>query len=255
MRAFHRDSAAAELTYRSNLVAGIVLSLFWLVWAMITLRVFYDHVAVLHGWRYQDALLVLSLFFSVNGLRQALFQPSMLRMTEYIEKGTLDLFLTKPISTQFLVSFRYVNPVAWIDCTWGGALAVYCLVGRDPAPSAADLVRGVLLLGTAVVLLYCLSFGLQTLTLWTANSRELSDIVAGVIDIARFPIPLYGPLVSFVFTTVVPVAFFTTVPAQALMGQQGWRTVAVAIGVAGAGLLVTRLLWTAALRGYQGVSS
>lgn len=255
MRAFHRDSVAAEFSYRGNLVAGLLLSLFWLAWAMVALRVFYQHVSTLRDWTYPQALLVLALFFTLNGVRQALFQPSVIRMTEYIEQGTLDLFLTKPISTQFLVTFRYINPTAWIDCGWGVGLAAYALYQSGHTPSVADLVKGALLMVIAIALLYCVSFGLQIFTMWTANSQELSGLIAGIIDISRFPIPVYGAVVSFLLTSVVPIAFFTTVPAQALLGQQGWSTVAVALGLVVLGLAVTRVLWTFALRSYQGVSS
>lgn len=255
LRAFHRDSTAAELSYRGNLVAGVLLSLFWLAWATFGLRVFYRYVNVLNGWRYPEALIVLALFFTLNGVRQALFQPGMQRMTEYIRMGTLDLFLIKPISTQFLVSFRYINPVAWLDCGWGLALGGYAVVRTGRTPGPTDLARFAVLFVVATVLLYCLNFGLQSLTLWTVQSRVLNGLVAGVMDVTRFPTAFYGRVASALLGSVLPVAFVTTIPVEALLGRQGWVAVGVGILLAIAGLIGTRALWRVALRGYQGVSS
>ncbi|MFE4176742.1 ABC transporter permease [Streptomyces sp. NPDC056909] len=253
-RVFHRDSTAAEMSYSGNLAAGVVLSLFWMIWAIVGLRLFFIHVPSLHGWNFDEALLVLALFFTVNGVRQALFQPNMKRMTQYIQQGTLDLFLVKPISTQFLVSFRYINAVSWTDCGWGILLAVYALVRVGYVPSLQNVVQFICLLAAAVVLLYCLSFGLQTLTLWTVQSKGLDDLVHAILEISRYPTYFYGSTVGFLFKTVVPVAFLTTVPSEALLGHQGWATVLAAAALAAASVAITRGMWVLALRSYQGVS-
>jgi ABC-2 type transport system permease protein len=56
-------------------------------------------------------------------------------------------------------------------------------------------------------------------------------------------------------TFVVPVAFAVTVPAQALTGQLGPGTSLLAIAVAAAFVLGSRLFWRIALRRYTGASA
>jgi len=54
---------------------------------------------------------------------------------------------------------------------------------------------------------------------------------------------------------VVPVGFAVTVPAQALTGQLGWRTLAGAALLALVLAVVTRVCWRLGLRQYSGASA
>ncbi len=72
-------------------------------------------------------------FLIVEGLSAALFHRNMQRLSELVNKGELDFVLTRPISSQFLVSIRYVDfgdlPTA--------VVGVVYLVHRD-RPARAD---------------------------------------------------------------------------------------------------------------------
>ena len=52
---------------------------------------------------------VSGLFLIVVGLSAALFHRNMQRLSELVNKGELDFVLTRPISSQYLVSIRYVD--------------------------------------------------------------------------------------------------------------------------------------------------
>ena len=59
-----------------------------------------------------------------------MIQPNLARMSEYIRFGTLDFLLTKPISSQFMVSFRHVGIYNWLDPILGFGLVAVALVRR-----------------------------------------------------------------------------------------------------------------------------
>ncbi len=62
-------------------------------------------------------------------------------------------------------------------------------------------------------------------------------------------------MVRAVLTFVIPVAFATTFPAQALLGSIDPRYLLAGIGLAVAGLLWTHLFWRIAVRHYGSASS
>ena len=63
------------------------------------------------------------------------------------------------------------------------------------------------------------------------------------------------PALRLVFTAALPIAFFSTVPAEAILGQAtpGWM--ALARLVAGVSLAPCRAFWRFALRHYTSASS
>ena len=90
LRIFWSATVQAELEYRLNFVSNALLSLFWLVWAVLGVGVYFRFGETVNGWSYPELLVVMGWFFAVNGLRQALIQPNLGRMTEYVRMGTLD---------------------------------------------------------------------------------------------------------------------------------------------------------------------
>ncbi len=56
-------------------------------------------------------------------------------------------------------------------------------------------------------------------------------------------------------TVVIPVAFLTTFPAQALLGRLEWWLAVVAIGLAATLFVLASAFWRFALRYYTGASS
>lgn len=54
---------------------------------------------------------------------------------------------------------------------------------------------------------------------------------------------------------MVPVAFITTVPAEAIVGRARCGAVFAAVGMASVLLVVSRRLWLLAIRGYASAGS
>jgi ABC-2 type transport system permease protein len=71
----------------------------------------------------------------------------------------------------------------------------------------------------------------------------------------RWPISLYPGWLRFALTFIVPVAFATTVPAEALTGRLGGPTLLEAIGLAILLFAIARVIWRLGLRRYSGASA
>jgi ABC-2 type transport system permease protein len=71
----------------------------------------------------------------------------------------------------------------------------------------------------------------------------------------RFPVSAYPPALRTLFTLVLPVAFLTTVPAEAILGRATIPWVLASLGMAMASLGLSRGLWRHALRYYTSASS
>jgi ABC-2 type transport system permease protein len=187
---FWRSTFAVELEYRANFIANAALSLFWTAWAALSIRVFFRFSESVAGWTYRELLVVVGMFFSVNGLRQALFDPNLERMTDYIRNGTLDFLLTKPINTQFMVSFRHLGVYNLLDPVLGLGLSVLGLVLADRVPGPAEIASFGVMIVVAVLLLYAMTMALIAVSVRLVNSDEIGHVGYLAVELGRFPVQL-----------------------------------------------------------------
>ncbi len=249
-----RAAVSTELQYRANFVTGIVVSLFWMVWAAVGVLVYFQFAGQIAGWNYPELLAVIGLFFALNGLRQAVLQPNLERMTDYVQRGTLDFLLTKPVDAQLLVSLRQLNVGNLPDPLLGLALSAGGVVASGHRVTWGDAGAFVLALGSSVLLLYALMLALMALAVHLVGADELDSLSFAAVELARFPVDFYRDPVRTVLT-VIPVALLTTVPAQAILGRLDAVTLTVTPAAAVGCLALAIVLWRHALRRYSGASS
>ncbi|WP_406044078.1 ABC-2 family transporter protein [Micromonospora sp. NBC_00898] len=254
LRICWRAAVAGELEYRLNFLSHAALSAFWMVWAAAGASVYFRFTGAVAGWTHAEVLVVIGLFFTLNGLRQALLQPNLERMTEYVRRGTLDFLLTKPFDAQLLVSLRHVRINNLLDPALGLTLTLVGVVLSGRGVSVAALASFLLLLACAALLMYALSVVLMALALVMLAAEELDRVSFAFVELSRFPVQMYRDPAQTVLT-VVPVAFLTTFPASALLGRLDAYLLPIAVAVAGGAVVLATLAWRRCLRSYAGASS
>lgn len=189
-----------------------------------------------------------------------MLQPNLSRIVNHIQTGTLDYVLLKPIDSQFWLSTRTVSP-------WGlpGIIAGFCLISWaliKPSssigyglPSGGAMLLAIALLIASLAILYSLWFVLAALSIWFIKVWNATEVLRYTLVAGRYPVSAYPPALRLIFTFVLPVAFLTTIPAEALLGKSSSIWAIGALGVAGICLTGSRLLWNYAQRFYTSASS
>lgn len=104
-----RLGALGELEYRANFWINLLQSILELSVALGGLAVVFSHTDTLGGWRPEEILALLGVYFLIGGLIRTLIRPSMVKFMEDVRQGTLDFTLTKPADSQVLVSIQRVE--------------------------------------------------------------------------------------------------------------------------------------------------
>jgi ABC-2 type transport system permease protein len=249
-----RAAVSSELEYRLHFISNVLLSIFWMLWAAAGASVYFRFRGEVAGWTHAEVLVVIGLFFTINGLRQALLQPNLDRMDEHVRRGPLDFLLTKPFDAQLLVSLRHLSVNNLLDPLLGLTLAGVGLALSAHGVSVGALAAFLLLLVSAVLLLYALTLALMAAAVILMAAEELGQISFSVVELARFPVQLYRNPVQSVLT-FVPVAFLTTLPAEALLGRLDGHLLVLAPVVSIAAVVLATLAWRRSLRSYTGASA
>ncbi len=244
---------AAELEYRINFVLATLTSLGNLAGSLFGLFLFYRTGYTFQGWSWAEALVVLGIFTLLQGFSSTFLAPNLNSIVKLVQQGTLDFVLLKPISSQFWLSGHTISPWGIPDIVFGGVLIFYA--GNQLNVQLSDYLLSAIPLIFGLASLYSLWFMLGATSIWFVKIYNVTEVLRGLLEAGRYPMVAYPTVYRFFFTFVVPVAFLTTVPAEAMLGrvQLGWI---VGAGVLAIALLyIARSFWGYALRFYTSASS
>lgn len=244
-----------ELEYRTNFFVQLFQSLVGVGFWLANLAIVFAHTDLLAGWRQAELTALLGVFFVVGGLMRTVVQPSMQRFMEDVRQGTLDFTLTKPADSQLLVSIKQIEVWKLVDVVLGGGLTVHALVqlGESVGPLQALSFGVALLAGGAMV--YSFFLILATFTFWFVRIDNILVIFQAMWEAGRWPVAVYPPWLRYTLTFLIPIAFATTVPAEALAGRLTTETLVGALGLAALLLAVSRAFWRVGVRHYSGASA
>ncbi|MDD9265652.1 ABC transporter permease [Paenibacillus sp. GCM10023248] len=254
-REFMRACLVEEFEYRANFAANVLSTVFWLAMAILTVQLYFYRTQEIGGWNFYEVLVLLGIFNAVHGFIEFILQPNMTRLVNHIRKGTLDFVLTKPVDSQFYVSFRHLVFWRLSDVVLGLGLVAYALWQMQAMPSLMELAQFAIVFLASLVVVYSLWMGMMMFSFWAVKVDNLSYLFSSFFETARFPVSVYKGFLRVMLTYMFPIAFITTFPASALIGRiHGWQVV-LSVGIALVCFVLTRLLWRFALRHYTSASS
>jgi ABC-2 type transport system permease protein len=102
---------------------------------------------------------------------------------------------------------------------------------------------------------YSIWFFSVTWSVWAVKLEAIAVVFDPMMQMARFPLQIYPARLQAMLTFVLPVAFLTTFPAQALLGNGQLRILPLALGMAGFMLWVSHAFFQFALRSYGSAST
>ena len=251
---FIGNTVSAQLEYRANFLLSLLASLLEIGANLFALSLFFSGGASFGGWTYAEATVVLGVFMTVEGFITSFLYPNLNRISEHIRTGTLDFLLLKPIDSQFVISTRNINFFRLADILLG-LIVVYLSIRQLPSVAPTQLLLAILLLLSGMAMVYSLWFFLATMSFWFVKVENITELFNTFFSAGRLPITAFPSWVRRILTYVVPIAFITTVPAQALTGRLNLSSVLVSLVLAAILLVGSRMFWSFALRNYTSASS
>jgi ABC-2 type transport system permease protein len=254
-RAFGSTEFQFEMEYRGNFFLSILEMFLVIGTSIAAVLVMFEHTTTMNGWTLPQMIVLLGVYYLIQGGVSLVFSPSFERVMEHVRAGTLDFHLLKPVNTQFLVSTRHLKVVRAADLVLGLGVVLVGLfqVGEQIGVGQALLFSVSIFFGWMLV--YALILGLVTLAFWFVRVENLLAIFWAFTEAGRFPIDVYPLWLRVSLSTIVPIGIAVTAPANVIAGRMD----AVAVAVLGAGTVlavaVASLLWRWGLRSYTGASA
>lgn len=252
---FFRTSIQTDIEYRADFFTRIIASLLGLLTTVGGLSIAYNYTDTIKGWKFAEVLTLLAVYYLMDGLIEMFIAPNMRQVMQQVRDGTLDFVLLKPVSAQFMASFRQINIWRVVNVLVGLGLSLYTVTQLSLSVGWSQAGAFAVTLASGAAVVYSFWLFLVTLTFWFVRLDNIEQVVWQAFEAGRYPIEIYPAWLRGGLTYVIPVAFIITVPAQALAGKIGFGFVLVSLAVAAAMLLLSSAFWRYGLKNYTGASA
>ena len=247
-------SLRRSLAHRTNLVFEELVSVTNVAAGLLVLAVIFGQTETLAGWTQADVVVLLGTYHIASGILWTFIEPNVAWFRDQVVNGKLDDTLLKPVSSLFLTSLGSCAPWGLFQVVVG---LVVVIVGSQIASPSSDIEQWfgwLLLMVVAIVMTWSSRVLLACLALW-APGFQPEVLYQAAWQFGRYPVGIYPAAIRSVLTWVIPIAFITSFPSQALTQAVSWWWIAGGLAVATGTIVLVNLLWNVGLRRYTSATS
>lgn len=210
---------------------------------------FFGQFGTVNGWSGVDFIGMMGVNALVFGIASFLF-VGLMDIPRHVDTGSLDTFLTKPVSVLTNVASSNMDITTVGDILFGiGVLLWYGIyTGVDPLA----VLPFMLMIAVACVVFWCFALLLPNILAFYLFDAERISRYIGMffLGAGEYPAGVLTGSIRTALLLVVPALFYAAVPLDILRGIH-WELIGVGVGVAAFWLVVSLWLFKRALRRYE----
>lgn len=249
-----KNNFVREAVYRTNFLTAVTVDIIWMAVELSLFSVLYANVETLGGWKQEQVYFFLGIFFASDALFTVFFQRNFWSFSDLVNKGELDIILTKPVHPLFLALSRSINITAVFNILLG--LGVTIRFGEQAGfPGGWHWLLVGLWLVVGLISALLLRFAFSVWVFWTDRSWAISRLYYQFFAFATKPDTIYPKAIRYLILTALPFAFIGSVPARALLYGLELREYVGLVITLVAFFLFDAVLWKRGLLRYQSASS
>lgn len=249
-----KNNFVREAVYRTNFLTMMLVDVIWILVEFSLFKVIYANSQTLGGWTQEQTFFFLGIFFASDALFTTFFQRNFWQFSDLVNRGELDILLTKPTSPLLLALTRWMSLTSIFNLALGFGIMI-----KFAGPAGFEggwkwlLVPFWLLLGLVTALL--LRFAFSVWVFWTERSWALSRLYYQFFHFATKPDVIFPGVIRYAILTFIPFGFIGSVPARALLKGLEVREYFAVAAVLTAFFLFNWFFWKRGLARYQSASS
>jgi len=250
------NSLSASLEYRANFFMAVLVECAYLFVKILYVIVSYQTDLNINGLTPDSILLFVGTFVFITGIMSMVYFPNFLRIPGYVHDGSLDLFITKPVSSQFMVSFRYVDFGWALPNVVGGIIMIIIALCRlNITPTWWQFAGFAFYNFTGIVLTYSLLLLPEILAFYFIKLDWLQEVIYALWDFNNMPMNIYGRTIRGIGTFAIPFFVITNYPPLFLLNKLKIYEIIWGIVLPVVGLIIVKYAWKKGISKYESASS
>lgn len=252
---FIKFSVGRAMEFRFDFYFRIIMDVFYYLVNIAFFKILFIHAGSLGDWTEPQAMIFVGCFIMVDAINMTLFSNNTWMIPQLVNKGDLDYYLVRPVTSFFMVNFREFAVNSFINLLMTLGFLIYALWAYPEPISLGRYVLFTILLinGAWVFHLARLLFLLPVF--WTHTGRGFEMVFWSMEKFAERPHGIYKGWIRVVLMTVLPFCVMAAIPAEMIFNKNPWFYAVWGIGTGIIFFMLILLIWRIAIRGYSSASS
>ena len=252
---FCESSFMSDIEYRANMVVKILVDIIWYAAQFSIFEVLYSHTDSIGGWTHEQTRVFMGVLFVVDAIYMVLFHENLDHIAWMVKRGELDLLLTKPISSQFMISCKKVNVTYVANIVLTTVFLLWAISGLSTPIGWTQVLFFLLSIIFSLSVIYAFRMSFAVLSIIFQNAEYITFLWYQLYRFGTRPDGMYPTLLRYALMSFVPVAFIASVPSRFLIEGVQWDLFFGGIALSVTLLFLTSKFWNYALKKYSSASS
>lgn len=252
---FVKFSLMQAMQFRFDFFFKIAMDCIFYLVNILFYKILFTHAGGLAGWSESQVMIFLAGFLMVDAIQMTVISSGCWMIPGLVNKGELDYYLLRPVSSLFFLSTRTFAFDSFINVLVASGIMIWAFVTSPETYPAYKILIYLLLILNGTYLFFQLRMIALTPIFWTHSGRGLEMIYWTLTKFGERPDGIFRGLTRMVLVTVIPFAIMSSFPARALFQENTWEIAGYCVGVVVVLHFVTVKLWNFGLKSYSSASS
>lgn len=239
-----------EMEFRKNFYIRLVTQIFFVILQIVIVDTFFRFTTTIGSWSKSEVFVLVGIFRLIEGAFHMFIHSNLLSLPELVNSGELDLLLSKPVHSLFLVSLQ--RHQLYETSTFLSGIVILLYTGLI---NNFSWINVILLASLGLIALYAVMLFFASMSFFVPRLTALNSIWDVISKTARFPLDIFFGSSRFGLFLAAPLILVATLPSQLVLGKLPPIYLTYQIFGTAILLFLSYSFWRFALRHYSSASS
>ncbi|MBT4793134.1 MAG: hypothetical protein HON90_16295 [Halobacteriovoraceae bacterium] len=252
---FLRFAFSKAMEFRADFFFRVVMDIIIYIVHFLFFSIIYLHTPILGGWSIDEMKIFIATFIFIDAFHMTFFANNTWWFPIYINRGDLDYYLTKPVSSFFFMAFKEFAANSLLNLILAIGLLSYMISNHPVALDLSKILVFILLIINGSFLFFMTYFIFLIPVFWTHSPRGFGDVFYSAEKIFQRPDGIFQGFAKKVFLYFLPFSMMASYPTRYLVSPTDNSLLLEILAASCFIYFVVYLLWKKGLRNYSSASS
>ncbi len=214
---FLRFSFSRAMEFRLDFFSRIIMDIFYYAINIGFYKLIFIHTTLLGGWNMDQMMLFISGFLIIDAISMTVFANNLWMITEYINKGDMDYYLIRPVSSLFFLSVRDFAANSFVNLIMAVGIMIWSLRNYPKVLHWYMVLFFIIMIILGAYLRYLVRMIFIIPSFWLLSGRGFETVFFSLNRFIERPHRIFTGAVRVILTTVLPFSVMASFPAGVLL--------------------------------------